>query len=82
MKLADLINHIVAAHPTNKDTKSFDFYNQENHCPYCSGRRGIEKFDIDVVIQDKTVPFLGWYVAPRCHGSIKVLSISKIGIPF
>lgn len=54
---AGLINHIVAAHPTNKDTRSFDFFNQENHCPSCSGRRVIEKFDIDVVIKDKTVPF-------------------------
>ncbi|MBS4203430.1 ATP-binding cassette domain-containing protein [Lederbergia citrea] len=56
-EIGGLINHIVAAHPTNKDTRSFDFYNQENHCQYCSGRRMIEKFDIDVVIQDKTVPF-------------------------
>ncbi|MBM7693525.1 excinuclease UvrABC ATPase subunit [Peribacillus deserti] len=56
-EIGGLINHIVAAHPTNKDPSSFDFYYQENHCPCCSGRRVIEKFDIDVVIQDKTVPF-------------------------
>ncbi|QUG41813.1 ATP-binding cassette domain-containing protein [Psychrobacillus sp. INOP01] len=56
-EIGGLINHIVAAHPTNKDTRSFDFYYQGNHCPSCSGRGVIEKFDIDVVIQDKTVPF-------------------------
>jgi hypothetical protein len=56
-ELGGLINHIVAAHPTNKDTRSFDFYHQDNHCPCCSGRRVIEKFDFDVVVQDKTVPF-------------------------
>lgn len=56
-EMGGLINHIVAAHSTNKDTRSFDFYNQENHCPCCSGRRVIEKFNFDVVIQDKTVPF-------------------------
>lgn len=56
-EIGGLINQIVALHTTNKDTRSFDFYNQENHCSSCSGRRVIEKFDIDVVIQDKTVPF-------------------------
>ena len=56
-EMGGVINHIVAAHPTNKDTRSFDFYSQENHCPCCSGRRMIEKFDFDLVIQDKTVPF-------------------------
>lgn len=37
-EMGGLINHIVAAHPTNKDTRSFDFYSQDNHCPSCSGR--------------------------------------------
>ncbi|MFB3164662.1 ATP-binding cassette domain-containing protein [Neobacillus sp. 179-J 1A1 HS] len=76
-ELGGLINHIVAAHPTNKDTRSFDFYYQDNHCPCCSGRRVIEKFDFDVVVQDKTVPFwdgllypdvmevLKWYQYPK-----------------
>jgi excinuclease UvrABC ATPase subunit len=76
-ELGGLINHIVAAHPTNKDTRSFDFYHQDNHCPCCSGRRIIEKFDFDVVVQDKTVPFwdgllypdvmevLKWYQYPK-----------------
>lgn len=76
-EIGGLINHIVASHHANKDTRSFDFYNQDNHCPCCSGRREIEKFDIDVVIQDKTVPFwdgllhpdvmevLKWYQYPK-----------------
>ncbi|PAE39076.1 ATP-binding cassette domain-containing protein [Bacillus sp. 7884-1] len=76
-EIGGLINHIIASHPTNKDTRNFDFYNQDNHCPCCSGRREIEKFDIDVVIQDKTVPFwdgllhpdvmevLKWYQYPK-----------------
>ena len=56
-EIGGLINHIVAAHPTNKDTRSFDFYNKDNHCPSCSGRLKIEIFDKDLVIQDKNVPF-------------------------
>jgi excinuclease UvrABC ATPase subunit len=76
-EMGGLINHIIATHSTNKDTRSFDFYHQDNHCPCCSGRREIEKFDIDVVIQDKTVPFwdgllhpdvmevLKWYQYPK-----------------
>lgn len=56
-EMGGLINHIVAAHPTNKDTRSFDFYYQGNHCPSCSGRQVIEQFDFDIVIQDKTAPF-------------------------
>jgi excinuclease UvrABC ATPase subunit len=56
-EVGGLINHIVVTHPTNKDTSSFDFYYQDNHCPSCSGRGVIEQFDFDVVIQDKTVPF-------------------------
>ncbi|WP_411747163.1 ATP-binding cassette domain-containing protein, partial [Psychrobacillus psychrotolerans] len=56
-EIGGLINHIVAAHPTNKDTRSFDFYYQGNHCPSCSGRGVIEVFDMDVVIQDKTASF-------------------------
>ncbi|MDQ0970764.1 excinuclease UvrABC ATPase subunit/transcription elongation factor Elf1 [Neobacillus niacini] len=76
-EIGGLINHIVASHQTNKDTRSFDFYLQDNHCPCCSGRRVIEKFDFDVVVQDKTVPFwdgllypdvmevLKWYQYPK-----------------
>jgi transcription elongation factor Elf1 len=76
-EIGGLINHIIAAHPTNKDTRSFDFYTQDNHCPSCSGRREIDRFDFDVVIKDKTVPFwdgllhpdvmevLKWYQYPK-----------------
>ncbi|MBH0334927.1 excinuclease ABC subunit A, partial [Bacillus thuringiensis] len=56
-EIGGLINHIVAAHPINKDTRSFDFYSQDNHCPSCSGRLQIEVFDKDIAIQDKSVPF-------------------------
>ena len=77
-----LINHIVAAHPTNKDTKSFDFYNQQNHCSYCSGRRGIEKFDIDVVIQDKTVPFWDGMLHPDVMEVLKYYQYPKLQFLF
>ncbi|MEC3317503.1 excinuclease ABC subunit UvrA, partial [Bacillus thuringiensis] len=53
-EIGGLINHIVAAHPINKDTRSFDFYSQDNHCPSCSGRLQIEVFDKDIAIQDKS----------------------------
>ena len=56
-EIGGLINHIVVAHPINKDTRSFDFYSQDNHCPSCSGRLQIEVFDKDIAIQDKSVPF-------------------------
>lgn len=56
-EIGGLINHIVAAHPTNKDTRSFDFFTQDNHCPSCTGRLEIEIFDKELVIQDKNVPF-------------------------
>ena len=81
-EIGGLINHIVAAHPTNKDTKSFDFYNQQNHCPYCSGRRGIEKFDIDVVIQDKTVPFWDGMLHPDVMEVLKYYQYPKLQFLF
>ncbi|WP_249649261.1 hypothetical protein, partial [Lysinibacillus sp. D4B2_S17] len=56
-EMGGLINYIVAAHPTNNDTRSFDFYSQENHCPSFSGRLEIEKFDFDIVVRNKNVPF-------------------------
>ena len=56
-EVGGIINHIVAAHPTNKDTRSFDFYSQDNHCPSCSGRLQIEVFDKDITIQNKTFHF-------------------------
>ncbi|MEH7505045.1 ATP-binding cassette domain-containing protein [Neobacillus drentensis] len=81
-EIGGLINHIVAAHPTNKDTRNFDFYNQENHCPCCSGRRVIEKFDIDVVIQDKTVPFWDGLLHPDVMEVLKYYQYPKLQFLF
>lgn len=81
-EIGGLINHIVAAHPTNKDTRSFDFFNQENHCPSCSGRRVIEKFDIDVVIQDKTVPFWDGLLHPDVMEVLKYYQYPKLQFLF
>lgn len=73
-EIGGLINHIVAAHPINKDTRSFDFYSQDNHCPSCSGRLQIEVFDKDIAIQDKKCSILGWAIRSRNHEGIKILS--------
>ncbi|ALC80205.1 MULTISPECIES: ATP-binding cassette domain-containing protein [Bacillus] len=81
-EIGGLINHIVAAHPTNKDTRSFDFYYQENHCPCCSGRRVIEKFDIDVVIQDKNVPFWDGLLHPDVMEVLKYYQYPKLQFLF
>ncbi|MBS4199301.1 ATP-binding cassette domain-containing protein [Bacillus sp. FJAT-49732] len=81
-EIGGLINHIVASHPTNKDTRSFDFYNQENHCPSCSGRRVIEKFDIDVVIQDKNVPFWDGLLHPDVMEVLKYYQYPKLQFLF
>ncbi|WHZ00746.1 ATP-binding cassette domain-containing protein [Neobacillus sp. YX16] len=81
-EIGGLINHIIAAHHTNKDTRSFDFYHQENHCPCCSGRRVIEKFDIDVVIQDKTVPFWDGFLHPDVMEVLKWYQYSKLQFLF
>lgn len=81
-ELGGLINHIVAAHPTNKDTRSFDFYYQDNHCLCCSGRRVIEKFDIDVVIQDKTVPFWDGLLHPDVMEVLKHYQYPKLQFLF
>ncbi|MHC0038061.1 ATP-binding cassette domain-containing protein [Pseudoneobacillus sp. C159] len=81
-EMGGLINHIVAAHPTNKDTRSFDFYHQDNHCPYCSGRRVVEKFDIDVVIQDKTVPFWDGLLHPDVMEVLKYYQYPKLQFLF
>ena len=81
-EMGGLINHIVAAHPTNKDTRSFDFYYQDNHCPSCSGRRVIEKFDIDVVIQDKTVPFWDGLLHPDVMEVLKYYQYPKLQFLF
>ena len=81
-EIGGLINHMVAAHPTNKDTRSFDFYYQENHCPCCSGRRVIEKFDFDVVIQDKTVPFWDGLLHPDVMEVLKYYQYPKLQFLF
>jgi excinuclease UvrABC ATPase subunit len=81
-EIGGLINQIVAAHPTNKDTRSFDFYYQDNHCPCCSGRRVIEKFDIDVVIQDKTVPFWDGLLHPDVMEVLKYYQYPKLQFLF
>ncbi|WP_139999001.1 ATP-binding cassette domain-containing protein [Paenibacillus paridis] len=81
-EIGGLINHIVAAHPTNKDTNSFDFYNQANHCPCCSGRRVIEKFDFDIVMQDKSVPFWDGLLHPDAMDILKFYQFPKIKFIF
>ncbi|MGE6514151.1 ATP-binding cassette domain-containing protein [Lysinibacillus sphaericus] len=81
-EIGGLINHIVAAHPTNKDTNSFDFYYQDNHCPSCSGRGVIEKFDFDVVVQDKTVPFWDGLLHPDVMEVLKYYQYPKLQFLF
>jgi hypothetical protein len=81
-EIGGLINHIVASHPTNKDTRSFDFYYQDNHCPCCSGRRVIERFDMDVLIQDKTVPFWDGLLLPEVMDVLKYYQHAKLHFLF
>jgi excinuclease UvrABC ATPase subunit len=81
-EIGGLINHIVAAHPTNKDTRSFDFYNQENHCPYCSGRLVAGKFDFDLVIQDKNAPFWDGLLHPDVMKVLKHYQYPKLQFLF
>ncbi len=81
-EIAGLINHIIAAHPTNKDTRSFDFFSQENHCPSCSGRLEIEKFDFELVIQDKNVSFWDGLLHPDVMEVLKYYQHSKLEFLF
>ena len=81
-EIGGLINHIVAAHPTNKDTRSFDFYNKDNHCPSCSGRLEIEIFDKDLVIQDKNVPFWDGLLHPDVMEVLKYYKYEKLEFLF
>ncbi|MCM3710148.1 ATP-binding cassette domain-containing protein [Sporosarcina luteola] len=81
-ELGGLINHIVATHPTNKDTRSFDFYNKDNHCPSCSGRLQIEVFDKDLVIQDKHVPFWDGLLHPDVMEVLKFYKYEKLEFLF
>ena len=81
-EIGGLINHIVSAHPSNKDTVSFDFFSQANHCPSCLGRRVMEKFDFDLVIQDKTVPFWDGLLHPDVMEVLKYYQHAKIQFLF
>lgn len=81
-EIGGLINHIVAAHPTNKDTRSFDFYSQDNHCPSCSGRLQIEIFDKEITIQDKNVPFWDGLFDPEIMKVLKFYQYEKIEFLF
>ncbi|MBJ7987776.1 ATP-binding cassette domain-containing protein [Bacillus cereus] len=81
-EIGGLINHIVAAHPTNKDTRSFDFYSQDNHCPSCSGRLQIEVFDKEIVIQDKNIPFWDGLFYPEIMKVLKFYQYEKIEFLF
>lgn len=81
-EIGGLINHIVAAHSTNKDTRSFDFYFQDNHCPSCSGRLQIEVFDKEITIQDKNVPFWDGLFDPEIMKVLKFYQYEKIEFLF
>ncbi|HDR5238623.1 TPA: excinuclease ABC subunit UvrA, partial [Bacillus anthracis] len=81
-EVGGIINHIVAAHPTNKDTRSFDFYSQDNHCPSCSGRLQIEVFDKDITIQNKNVPFWDGLFNPEIMKVLKFYQYEKIEFLF
>lgn len=81
-EIGGLINHLVAAHPTNKDTRSFDFFSQDNHCSSCSGRMEVEKFDFELVIQDKTVPFWDGLLHPDVMEVLKFYQHAKIEFLF
>lgn len=81
-EVGGIINHIVAAHPTNKDTRSFDFYSQDNHCPSCSGRLQIEVFDKDITIQNKNVPFWDGLFDPEIMKVLKFYQYEKIEFLF
>ncbi|MEH7534395.1 excinuclease ABC subunit UvrA, partial [Bacillus toyonensis] len=81
-EIGGLINQIIAAHPTNKDTRSFDFYSQDNHCPSCSGRLKIEIFNKDITIQDKNVPFWDGLFDPEIMKVLKFYQYEKIEFLF
>jgi excinuclease UvrABC ATPase subunit len=81
-EVGGIINHIVAAHPANKDTRSFDFYSQDNHCPSCSGRLQIEVFDKDITIQNKNVPFWDGLFDPEIMKVLKFYQYEKIEFLF
>lgn len=81
-EIGGLINHIVASHPTNKDTSSFDFYYQDNHCPSCSGRSVIEQFDMTILMQDQTVPFWDGMLLPEVMDVLTYYQHAKLHFLF
>jgi len=81
-EIGGVINHIIASHPTNKDTRSFDFFSQDNHCPSCSGRLEIEVFDKELIIQDKNTPFWEGLFHPDIMEVLKFYQIPKIEFLF
>lgn len=81
-EIGGMINHLVASHPANKDTRSFDFFSQHNHCPSCSGRLKIEVFDKELVIQDKNVPFWEGLFYPEVMEVLKFYQYPKIEFLF
>lgn len=81
-EIGGMINHIIASHPTNKDTRSFDFFSQDNHCPSCSGRLKIEIFDKDLVIQDKNLSIWDGLFYPEIMDVLKFYQYSKLEFLF
>ncbi|KAB7665274.1 ATP-binding cassette domain-containing protein [Bacillus sp. B1-b2] len=81
-EIGGLINHIIASHPTNKNTRSFDFFSQDNHCPSCSGRLEIEIFDKDLVIQDSNLSFCDGLFYPEIMEVLKFYQLPKIDFLF
>lgn len=81
-EIAGIINHIIVSHPTNKDTRSFDFFSQDNHCPSCSGRIEFEVFDKDLVIQDKNLSFWEGLFFPEVMEVLKYYQHAKLEFLF
>ncbi|MEX3715860.1 ATP-binding cassette domain-containing protein [Cytobacillus horneckiae] len=81
-EIGGMINHIIASHPTNRDTRSFDFFSQDNHCPSCSGRLEIEVFDKDLIIHDKKLPFWDGLFYPEVMDVLKIYGYPKLEFLF
>ncbi|MDM5155246.1 ATP-binding cassette domain-containing protein [Bacillus sp. DX1.1] len=81
-EIGGMINYIIASHPTNKDTRGFDFFSKDNHCPSCSGRLEIEMFDKDLAIQDKNLPFWDGLFYPEVMEVLKFYQYPKLEFLF
>ncbi|WJE79566.1 ATP-binding cassette domain-containing protein [Bacillus sp. DX3.1] len=81
-EIGGMINYIIASHPTNKDTRGFDFFSKDNHCPSCSGRLEIEIFDKDLAIQDKNLPFWDGLFYPEVMEVLKFYQYPKLEFLF